>query len=111
MYEKVRFVDNLDEKSFRKKIKEDDDAILLDVRTPVERELIRIPNSIWIDINNPDFALEVDKLDKKKSYYLYCKDGIRSFHAGNYMLRVGFERVYNLRPGILGWKGETESST
>jgi rhodanese-related sulfurtransferase len=106
----VRFVENLDEETFRKKLQEDEDAVLLDVRTPVENQMVRIPNSVLIDINNPNFAEEINKLDRKKSYYVYCRSGSRSFHAGNYMLRVGFEKVYNLLPGIIEWKGETESS-
>ena len=106
----MRFVENLDEETFRKKLEEDKDAVLLDVRTPAENHLLRIPNSILIDINNPDFAEEINKLDRSKSYYVYCRSGNRSFHAGNYMLRVGFEKVYNLLPGIIGWNGEKESS-
>jgi len=108
---KMKLVENLDAKTFEKKIAEDKDAVLLDVRTPMENQMVRIPNSILIDINNPMFAQEVDKLDKNKSYYVYCRSGNRSFHAGNYMLKIGFEKVYNLEPGIIGWDGEKEFST
>ena len=106
----MRLVENLDEESFRKKLEEDKDAVILDVRTPVENQMIRIPNSILIDINNPDFTDEINKLDRNKSYYIYCRVGERSYHAGNYMLRMGFQKVYNLRPGIVAWKGDTEIS-
>jgi phage shock protein E len=106
----MKLVENLDAKTFEKKMAEDKDAILLDVRTPIENQMVRIPNSILIDINNPMFAQEVDKLDKNKSYYVYCRSGNRSYHAGNYMLKIGFEKVYNLEPGIIGWNGEKEFS-
>jgi len=107
----MKIVENLDAKSFEEKIADDIDAILLDVRTPVEHQMERIPNSFLIDINNAMFIREVEKLDKKKSYYVYCRSGNRSFHAGNYMLGAGFEKVYNLQPGIIGWHGEKEFST
>lgn len=107
----MKLVENLDAKTFEKKMAEDKNAILLDVRTPMENQMVRIPNSILIDINNPIFAQEVDKLDKNKSYYVYCRSGNRSYHAGNYMLKVGFEKVYNLEPGIIGWDGKKEFST
>jgi len=104
----MKIVENLDAKTFEKKVAEDNDAILLDVRTPMEHQMVRIPNSILIDINDPSFIEEIDKLDKNKSYYVYCRSGNRSFHAGNHMLKVGFEKVYNLEPGIIGWQGKKE---
>jgi len=107
---KMKLVENLDAKTFESRIAEDKDAVLLDVRTPMEHQMVRIPNSILIDINNPMFAQEVDKLDKNKSYYVYCRSGNRSYHAGNYMLKIGFEKVYNLEPGIIGWDGDKEFS-
>jgi rhodanese-related sulfurtransferase len=103
-------LENLDAETFQKKFEEDENAVLLDVRTPMENKMERIPESILIDINNPDFTEEIEKLDRKKSYYVYCRSGNRSFHAGNYMLQNGFGKVYNLKTGIIGWKGEKESS-
>jgi len=107
----MQIVENLDAESFQKKISDDIDAILLDVRTPMEHQMERIPNSFLIDINNAMFIQEVERLDRKKSYYVYCRSGNRSFIAGNYMLKAGFEKVYNLQPGIIGWLGEKEFST
>jgi rhodanese-related sulfurtransferase len=104
----MKLVENLDPETFEKKLAEDKDAILLDVRTLMEHQMIRIPNSILIDINSPLFMQEIDMLDRNKSYYIYCRSGNRSFHAGNYMLKVGFEKIYNLEFGILGWQGEKE---
>jgi rhodanese-related sulfurtransferase len=104
----MELVENLDAKMFEKRVAEDKEAILLDVRTPIEHQMVRIPNSILIDINSPTFMQEIEKLDKNKSYYVYCRSGNRSFHAGNYMLKAGFEKVYNLEPGIIGWQGQKE---
>jgi rhodanese-related sulfurtransferase len=104
----MNLVENLDAKTFEKKIAEEKDAVLLDVRTPMENQMVRIPNSILIDINSPMFIQEIEKLDKSKPYYVYCRSGNRSFHAGNYMLKAGFQKVYNLEPGIIGWHGKKE---
>jgi rhodanese-related sulfurtransferase len=106
----MKLVENLDAKTFEQKIAADKDAVLLDVRTPMENQMVRIPNSILIDINSPMFMEEIGKLDKNKSYYVYCRSGNRSYHAGNYMLKEGFEKVYNLEPGIIGWNGKKEFS-
>lgn len=104
----MKLVENLDAKTFEKKLAEDKKAVLIDVRTPMENQMVRIPDSILIDINSPLFMQEIDKLDRDKSYYVYCRSGNRSFHAGNYMLKAGFEKVYNLEPGIIGWHGKKE---
>jgi rhodanese-related sulfurtransferase len=100
---------NLDSSSFENQVKEDADSVLLDVRTPMENMEARIPNSKLIDISSPTFMDEIEALDKSKSYYVYCRSGNRSYHAGKAMIKMGFEKVYNLAPGIIGWHGDVES--
>ena len=105
---KVNSVENLDAETFGNMIKEDENGMLIDVRTPMENKMLRIPNSLLIDIASPFFIPELDKLDRNKNYYLYCRSGNRSYHAGDQMLKMGFKNVCHLQPGIIGWKGETE---
>ena len=109
--EKVNTIENVDAESFEKMIREDENAVLIDVRTSMENKMLRIPNSLLIDIASPFFIPELDKLDRNKNYYLYCRSGNRSFHAGNHMLKMGFKNVCHLQPGIIGWKGETEQDS
>lgn len=104
---KVQVVD-LDSSTFEKQVKEDNDAVLIDVRTKGEHEEARIPNSKLIDIMDPMFLDKIEELDKEKSYYLYCRSGNRSYHAGRAMIQRGFTKVFNLEPGIIGWMGEIE---
>lgn len=99
---------NLDSDTFNEQMKNDKDAVLMDVRTLAENEDQRIPNSLLLDIMSPVFTKELEKLDKNKSYYIYCRSGNRSHHAAKQMLQMGFERVYNLADGIIGWNGEIE---
>jgi len=79
--EKVNTVENVDAENFEKMIKEDENGVLIDVRTPMENNTLRMPNSLLIDIANPFFIPELDKLERNKNYYLYCQRGNRSFHA------------------------------
>ncbi|MBN8546794.1 MAG: rhodanese-like domain-containing protein [Ignavibacteria bacterium] len=101
-------VKNLSPSEFLDGYKNDPDAVLIDVRTPEENSEKRIPNSLNIDIYSPSFQQEILELDREKSYYLYCRSGSRSFHAGLFMGQNGFTKVYNLDSGILGWRFETE---
>lgn len=96
-------VENLDSPAFSEKMKKDPDAVLLDVRTQGEFALGHIPNSKLIDIMSPTFLKEIEQLDKSKNYYVYCRSGNRSYHAGMAMVRIGFQTVYNLADGILDW--------
>jgi len=105
---KKKMVENLDAKTFENRLREDEKGILIDVRTPMEHQLARIPDSKLIDIASPFFITELDKLDRSGNYYLYCRSGNRSYFAGMQMLKMGFENVCHLQPGIIGWKGKTE---
>ncbi len=104
---KVQVID-LDSSTFEKQVKEDNDAVLIDVRTKSEHDEVKIPNSLLIDIMDQMFLEKIEQLDKDKTYYLYCRSGNRSYHAGRAMIQRGFTKVYNLEPGIIGWMGEVE---
>ena len=109
-YKRSDFVENLSSAEFEQKMNEDENAMLIDVRTLMEHNINRIPNSMLIDIYNPTFLSEIDKLDRKKNYYLYCRSGNRSYIAGQQMKKMGFSEVYNLQQGIIGWTGPRENS-
>jgi len=98
---------NLDNKSWEKAQKADENSVILDVRTPEEYEEEHIPNSLLIDIKeSQNFVDKVKQLDKSKSYYVYCRSGGRSAMACSIMEQMGFEDVSNLEGGITEWHGE-----
>lgn len=94
---------NLSSKEFLKQIRDNDHSIIIDVRTKMEFDQGHIPNANLIDIYLPTFRSKILELDKDKSYYLYCRSGNRSYHAGLFMLENGFTKVHNLENGILDW--------
>lgn len=103
-------VANLDSETFEKMAQETSDAVILDVRTEEEYNQLRIPNSILIDIYKPDFFTQIEKLDKSKTYFVYCRSGSRSYNAALHMQKIGFEKVFNLENGIIDWFGPVESN-
>lgn len=91
-------------------LENDNNAVILDVRTLSEVEHGIIPNAIHIDIYmGQGFVQELDKLDKTKNYYVYCRTGNRSRQACSIMDQMGFENAYNLIGGIIDWNGEISS--
>lgn len=79
------------------------EAVIIDVRTPMEYNEGHIKNSKLIDISDRDFESQIEKLDKNKDYYVYCRSGGRSSSASQIMIEKGFTKVYNLQGGIIAW--------
>lgn len=98
---------DLSQKEWVEQLKADDNAFVLDVRTPAEFQQGFIPDASNIDIYlGQQFVSELEKLDKSKSYYVYCRSGARSGQACNIMKGMGFKKAFNLQGGIMSWEGE-----
>ncbi len=88
----------------------DNNAVVLDVRTPEEVAEGIIPNAKHIDIfKGQGFIDEIETLDKSKTYFVYCKAGGRSGQACAVMNQLGFKKAYNLLGGFSQWQGEVSS--
>lgn len=98
---------NLEQEVWRDQIKNDSNAIILDVRTEDEFSEGIIPGAINIDIyKGQGFLYAIEELDKSKNYYVYCRSGGRSAQACSIMNQLGFPNTYNLIGGIMNWEGE-----
>jgi rhodanese-related sulfurtransferase len=98
---------DLTQTEWQAQLQEDTNAVILDVRTYTEVQQGHIPNAKNIDIyQGQEFIDKVMKLDKTKSYYVYCKSGGRSKQACAFMNQAGFEKAYNLVGGFMQWQGE-----
>ncbi|RIA10450.1 rhodanese-related sulfurtransferase [Flavobacteriaceae bacterium MAR_2010_72] len=90
-------------------LENDNNAVILDVRTQAEVDEGIIPNAVHIDIyRGQGFIDDIEKLDKTKTYYVYCRSGNRSGQACAIMNQLGFEKAYNLMGGMLEWEGEID---
>lgn len=100
---------DLTQKDWVDQLNNDENAVILDVRTQDEVDEGKIPNSLHIDIHRGQgFIYEVDALDKTKNYFVYCKAGGRSGQACTIMNQLGFKHTYNLIGGIMEWTGDIE---
>jgi glyoxylase-like metal-dependent hydrolase (beta-lactamase superfamily II)/rhodanese-related sulfurtransferase len=88
------------------RVKSPHPPLLLDVREPHEYygELGHITGSTLVPLK--DLARRaVEFADHKKSdIVVVCRAGVRSTTGAAILTGLGFERVYNLRDGMLGWK-------
>lgn len=79
------------------------DGILLDVRTEQEFQSGHIENSGQMNFYARDFAQQLLQLPKDRPIYLYCNTGRRSNIAAQFLIRNGYTQVYNLQRGIVEW--------
>jgi thioredoxin 1 len=76
---------------------------IIDVRTPEEFSTGYIAGAENINIYDADFEQRINKLDKNKTVFVYCKGGGRSADAAAKMKSIGFQMVYDLQGGIMSW--------
>ena len=104
---KQNSMSDLSQNEWAQALTEQQQAVVLDVRTQEEFESGYIPKAINIDIQmGTSFIDEINSLDKTKSYYVYCRSGARSSQAVQLMRELGFNNTFNLLGGILDWEGE-----
>lgn len=97
---------DLNGKLFEEYIKNDPDAIVIDVRTHGEYYNGHLPGAINIDVMGNNFVNEVEKMNLQRSYYLYCRSGARSRAAASRMGALGFGNVFNLAGGMASDKAK-----
>lgn len=77
---------------------------LVDVRTSGEYSAGAIAGAVNIDVNNDIvFEKEIQKLDKSKQVYIYCRSGARSQKAAQKMAEMGFTSIIDLEGGYMAW--------
>jgi len=95
---------NISKTEWKELIAEDENAVILDVRTPHECSKGVIENALMINIIEPQsFMSSIEELDKDKNYYVYCRTGVRSVQACQVLESIGIKTTYNLLGGILEW--------
>ena len=82
------------------------DLVIIDMRTPAEFADGHIENAINLDYHSETFQDELDKLDKTKTYLIYCAVGIWSGRALDMMAGLDFGEVYKIAGGLNAWKAE-----
>ncbi|AOV15858.1 sulfurtransferase [Acidihalobacter aeolianus] len=81
-----------------------DDAVILDVRDDAEVREGMIGKSKHIPLSALGQRLaELDK-HREKTVIAYCRSGNRSSQACRMLRKAGFQRVVNLRGGMLAWR-------
>jgi rhodanese-related sulfurtransferase len=84
-----------------------ENAVILDVRTPLEYQSSHIAGAVNVNVQDESFADTVSALDPQKTYIVHCTknpaDG-RSARALETLKGLGFKNLYSLEGGYVAWK-------
>ncbi len=91
---------------FQKSVQADSTAVVLDVRRPDEYAEGHLSGAVSLDwLDAETFAQGMERLDKAKTYYVYCRSGRRSHDAAEKMTAAGLH-VVDMEGGYLAWTGQ-----
>lgn len=86
----------------REKLLEDEDITLVDIRTPRERDHVRIDGDEWIEMNQvPDKVTDLS--EKDRPIVIYCHHGQRSLKVARFLDKEGIDEVFSMAGGIDYW--------
>lgn len=83
---------------------------LVDVRKPFEREIADLPEVGQHRIPVDEIEERADELDPEANLIFYCRSGARSERAARELRERGFQKVFNLKGGVLAWREEVDPS-
>ena len=94
-------VKEIDVDTLQQKMTTKEDIILYDIRS--ESEVIQgvLPDSKYLPMHL--IPLKIADFPKDKEIILYCRSGVRSYHACKFLMQEGFDKVINLKGGIIAW--------
>lgn len=86
-------------------MEQQEELLLLDVRTEKEWSVSRLPHALVVDVEQFNVQ-QLDTVSRDKPVVVYCSVGYRSGELGKKLKEAGFVQVHNLYGGILEWKNE-----
>jgi adenylyltransferase/sulfurtransferase len=92
----------------KRRLDQKENLFILDVRNPEEYDICRIPGSTLIPL--PELPRRFRELDGNREIIVHCKSGMRSLKAQQFLRQQGFQKVKNLKGGILAWADKIDRS-
>ncbi len=109
-----QYLSNLPPEAFLDAARKDPEAVLLDVRTPQEAVGETLLDAINMDYLGEKFLDQLESLDPKGHYLVFCRSGRRSMRVCTLMRNAGFENVHHLDGGLNAlniWKDQPSETT
>jgi sulfur-carrier protein adenylyltransferase/sulfurtransferase len=86
------------------------DLLLVDVREPVEAEIVQIPGSVLIPKDRILSGEALAELPLDKPVVMYCRSGVRSAETLAAVKAAGLRDATHLQGGVLAWAHQVDPS-
>jgi len=96
-------VQKIDVQELKRLMDQNPNLLLIDVREQNEWDSMHIPNAVLIP--KESIADKISEVcdNKSQAIYLHCRSGVRSLHAAESLLALGYHEVYSVDGGIMDW--------
>ena len=84
----------------------DDGPYIVDVRTADEYRQGHIPGVNLVPLN--DLGRRYKEIPQDREVYVICRSGSRSAEAVIWLLKKGYDQVFNISGGMNRWQGPVE---
>ncbi|MBW3672167.1 MAG: rhodanese-like domain-containing protein, partial [Acidobacteria bacterium] len=102
--------DEIGPAELKERLDRGDHLDLVDVREPFEWRIANLEDYGARLIPLAQLEGRLDELDSEQEIVFYCRSGSRSGNVTQYLRERGWDRVRNLRGGILAWGDEVDPS-
>ena len=92
----------------KERMDQDQTLTLVDVREYNEASIADLPEVGQKRIPVREFITRVEELDPEDNIVVYCRSGARSGWAVERLREMGYEKVWNLKGGILLWRQQVD---
>jgi sulfur-carrier protein adenylyltransferase/sulfurtransferase len=94
----------------KRRLDRGDDLTIVDVREPYEWEIGNLGEFGARLIPMAELGERLDEIARDAEIVLQCRSGSRSGRALEFLRTQGYEKLYNLKGGILAWSDEVDPS-
>jgi rhodanese-related sulfurtransferase len=107
----VTFWSHIKANDLQKKVDQQTDLLIFDLRDETAYKNGHIPGARCIDFNaiTTDFPI-VNEETENIPVILYCKTGVKSRLAAEWVVNAGYQNVHSLLQGFTSWQGDIEKA-
>lgn len=84
-------------------LEQNSEVQIVDIRQPAEVASGTVPGAETIPMHT--IPLRIQDIKQDKPVVLVCRSGARSAQACMFLAQQGYENIFNLRGGMMGWAG------
>jgi rhodanese-related sulfurtransferase len=103
-------IPEMDVTDLKARLDQEQRLTLVDVREYNEANISDLPEVGQIRIPVKEFITRIEELDPEDNIVVYCRSGARSGWAVERLREMGYEKVWNLKGGVLEWRSRVDPS-